>query len=200
MYNIYDISDRRGHQQSQLQQQHPLEEQLHPEEQLEAADSTAVKALRLLTPATACSAAISLILAISTPCWLYTEERFKNQNRTVMFGKNSSPEYLSKKTISGMWTLCQTKLSGSNYSCGSINYFPVEEYRADDADSTNAIPHAMLNSSGYILVSCIMLLVAEYFCFAGLFIRKNIILIKKKNSRKEKSIYLHIWDNIHTWR
>ena len=40
---------------------------------------------------------------------LYTEERFKNQNRTVLFGKNSSPEYLSKKTISGMWTLCQTK-------------------------------------------------------------------------------------------
>lgn len=31
-------------------------------------------------------------------------------------------------------------VSGSNYTCGSINYFPVEEYRADDADSTNAIP------------------------------------------------------------
>ena len=31
-------------------------------------------------------------------------------------------------------------VSGSNYSCGSINYFPVDAYRPDDADSTNAIP------------------------------------------------------------
>jgi len=39
-----------------------------------------------------------------------------------------------------------------------------------------------------------MLLVAEYFCFAGLFIRKNIILIKKKSSRVQ-TVCFHFKNN-----
>ena len=31
-------------------------------------------------------------------------------------------------------------MGDSNFSCYSIEYFPREEYRPDDADSTNAIP------------------------------------------------------------
>ncbi len=39
---------------------------------------------------------------------LATEEKFRNNNRTVLFGNNASPEFLLKQTISGMWVICQT--------------------------------------------------------------------------------------------
>ena len=88
---------------------------------------------------------------------LYTKENMKNRNRTIVFGPNIEPEYLSKLTTSGLWVICIThrKLTlkslttfttkfvsagSTNYSCIPINYFPKEKYRPDDQDSTMAIP------------------------------------------------------------
>ena len=40
---------------------------------------------------------------------LHTEEKMKNYNRTIKFGPGSQPEFYSKKTTSGLWTICVSK-------------------------------------------------------------------------------------------
>ena len=40
---------------------------------------------------------------------LHTEEKMKNYNRTIKFGPDSQPEFFSKKTTSGLWTICVSR-------------------------------------------------------------------------------------------
>ena len=40
---------------------------------------------------------------------LHTEELLRNSNRTVRFGPASQPEFLAKRTSSGLWQLCYSR-------------------------------------------------------------------------------------------
>ena len=85
----------------------------------------------------------------------------KNYNRTIKFGPESQPEFYSKKTTSGLWTICVSKgistplqllyhlgtatytfisVKSENFTCRPISYFPQEKYQPDDQDSTHAMP------------------------------------------------------------
>ena len=88
----------------------------------------------------------------------------KNYNRTIKFGPESQPEFYSKKTTSGLWTICVSKgistltllqplyhskgtatytfisAKSENFTCRPISYFPQEKYQPDDQDSTHAMP------------------------------------------------------------
>jgi len=90
----------------------------------------------------------------------------KNYNRTIKFGPESQPEFFSKKTTSGLWTICVSKVGNENLTCSSISYFPQEKYQPDDQDSTHAIPYSARNSAIYFILSFIFLLIGEFFCFA----------------------------------
>jgi len=125
------------------------------------------RCLNLVTPALAVLAVICLVVALITPNWLYTDEKMKNRNRSIVFGPNMEPEYLSKLTSSGLWVLCETQLGSTNFTCIPINYFPQDKYRPDDQDSTNAIPYTARKSSAYFLFSFILMLNGEFFCFTG---------------------------------
>jgi len=124
--------------------------------------------LNLLTPIAAASALACLALALATPNWLYTEEQIRNRNRTVKFGPGSQPEFLGKRTSSGLWLLCYTQPGGGNFSCRGIDYFPTETYRPDPQDSTGAIPYTAARSCLYFLPCGLLLLVATYCCLAGI--------------------------------
>ena len=124
----------------------------------------------------------------------------KNRNRSIVFGPNMEPEYLSKMTTSGLWVVCVThckfrlkinpisqrlfSVGSTNFTCIPINYFPIDKYRPDDQDSTNAIPcekylksrtstiklfvlDTARKSSSYFLFSFILMLNGEFFCFTG---------------------------------
>ena len=130
--------------------------------------------LKLVTTTLSTLSLCSIILALATQNWsdnifffsvsipvyiyrLFTEEKMKNRNRTIMFGQNSQPEYLVKKTKSGLFSICSTKrkfLSCQNgflkvglvtagltkFSCSYIDYFPSTPYSPNENDSTNTIP------------------------------------------------------------
>jgi len=87
----------------------------------------------------------------------------KNYNRTIKFGPDSQPEFHTKRTTSGLWIICISKVGDHNLSCSPINYFPVDKYRPDDQDSTHAIPYSARNSSTYFILSFIFLLTGEFF-------------------------------------
>ena len=71
--------------------------------------SRSLRTFHVLSPLSAASALLSLLVSMCTPDWLRTEEKMPNHNRTVLFGPDKSPEYLPKLTKSGLFTLCATQ-------------------------------------------------------------------------------------------
>lgn len=66
----------------------------------------AIRLLRLLTPLSASLAFITVAIGLVTSHWLYSEEKMSNPK----FNRTGDPEleYISKFTVSGLWTLCYT--------------------------------------------------------------------------------------------
>jgi hypothetical protein len=66
----------------------------------------AIRLLRLLTPLSASMAFVTVAIGLVTGHWLYSEEKMSNPK----FNRTGDPEleYLSKFTVSGLWTLCYT--------------------------------------------------------------------------------------------
>lgn len=66
----------------------------------------AIRVLRWLTPVSASVAFVTIAVGLTTSSWLYSEEKMPNPK----FNRTGDPEleYLSKFTVSGLWTLCYT--------------------------------------------------------------------------------------------
>ncbi|KAJ8871998.1 hypothetical protein PR048_028338 [Dryococelus australis] len=62
----------------------------------------AVTCLWLLTPLTATLSLVILCVAMTTNQWLHTEEKMANPG----YNGTGEKDYLSKITVSGLWTLC----------------------------------------------------------------------------------------------
>lgn len=76
----------------------------------------AIRLLRLLTPLSASMAFVTVAIGLVTGHWLYSEEKMSNPK----FNRTGDPEleYLSKFTVSGLWTLCYT-----NRTTFRLNHF-----------------------------------------------------------------------------
>ena len=64
----------------------------------------AVTCLWILTPLSATVSLIIVCIAMTTNHWLHTEEKMNNPN----YNGTGEKDYLSKYTVSGLWTLCYT--------------------------------------------------------------------------------------------
>lgn len=66
----------------------------------------AIRLLRLLTPLSASLAFVTVAIGLVTGHWLYSEEKMSNPK----FNRTGDPEleFISKFTVSGLWTLCYT--------------------------------------------------------------------------------------------
>jgi len=76
----------------------------------------AIRLLRILTPLAASLALITVALGLVTTHWLFSEEKMINPK----FNRTGDPEleFLSKFTVSGLWTLCYT-----NRTSGLVSTF-----------------------------------------------------------------------------
>jgi hypothetical protein len=63
-----------------------------------------VRCLRVVTPAAASLSLAVVSVAVSTSQWLLTEEKMPNPH----YNGSGDNDYLSKHTVSGLWTLCFT--------------------------------------------------------------------------------------------
>ena len=64
----------------------------------------AVTSLWILTPLSATLSLVIVCIAMTTNHWLHTEEKMNNPN----YNGTGEKDYLSKYTVSGLWTLCYT--------------------------------------------------------------------------------------------
>uniref|UniRef100_A0A0P5RW56 Voltage-dependent calcium channel gamma-5 subunit n=1 Tax=Daphnia magna TaxID=35525 RepID=A0A0P5RW56_9CRUS len=127
----------------------------------------AIRLLRLMTPLSASLAFVTVAIGLVTSHWLYSEEKMSNPK----FNRTGDPEleYLSKFTVSGLWTLCYTNPGETERFCFNIDYFPTEEYSPDPNDSTLSIPYAVLRSAPFFLMATALLVIGEIACFLGHF-------------------------------
>lgn len=63
-----------------------------------------VTCLWIITPLAAACSVASVAIAILTNQWLHTDEKMKNP----AYNGTGERDYLSKLTVSGLWTLCYT--------------------------------------------------------------------------------------------
>ncbi|XP_068230006.1 uncharacterized protein stg1 [Palaemon carinicauda] len=123
-----------------------------------------VHILWLGTTIAACLSGVTVLTALSIDAWLKSEEKILNPSYR---NGSSKVEFLSKKTKSGIFTLCTTEVGKSEFQCHKIDYFPTEEYSPDPNDSTMAIPHTVLKSVGFFLTAVVLLTLAEILCISG---------------------------------
>lgn len=66
----------------------------------------AIRLLRFMTPISATVAFVTVAVGLVTSAWLFSEEKMVNPK----FNRTGDPEleFLSKFTVSGLWTLCFT--------------------------------------------------------------------------------------------
>lgn len=64
---------------------------------------------RVFVPAAMLASVVVLLAAALTKDFFRMEEKMPNENRTVLFGPNKSPEYLIKQSISGLFQICFTE-------------------------------------------------------------------------------------------
>ncbi|XP_037074440.1 voltage-dependent calcium channel gamma-3 subunit-like [Pollicipes pollicipes] len=124
-----------------------------------------VRWLRWIAPGTALISLTLVAVAMATPAWLSTTERFPN-----------GTEVLEKETYSGLWFICFTPLGSRQFECHPIDYFPREYYSPDATDSTMAIPNAVITTGPFLFAGAAVLLTAE-ICYAvgHLFRRRRLL-------------------------
>ncbi|KAK9500370.1 hypothetical protein O3M35_001649 [Rhynocoris fuscipes] len=66
--------------------------------------SRSLDLLTVLSPLTAILSLVIVSVAISTNCWLHTEEKMPNPG----YNGTGDNQYLPKITVSGLWSLCFT--------------------------------------------------------------------------------------------
>jgi hypothetical protein len=64
----------------------------------------AITCLWILTPLATTISLVIVCIAMTTNQWLHTEEKMNNPN----YNGTGERDYLSKYTVSGLWTLCYT--------------------------------------------------------------------------------------------
>ncbi|XP_017782755.1 PREDICTED: voltage-dependent calcium channel gamma-8 subunit [Nicrophorus vespilloides] len=117
----------------------------------------------ILTPLAATVSLVVILLAIFTNQWLHTEEKMHNPS----YNGTGDRDFLSKMTVSGLWTLCFTNPGETLYECIRIDYFTNEEYSPDPNDSTMAIPYAVTRSILFFASATCLLFAAYCCCIAG---------------------------------
>ncbi|XP_063886327.1 voltage-dependent calcium channel gamma-5 subunit-like isoform X2 [Scylla paramamosain] len=123
-----------------------------------------VQVLWVGTGAAAGVSGVSLLAALVGGSWLVSTERLYNP---AFRNGSSKVEYLTRRTVSGLFTLCVTEVGRTELRCSRIDYFPSETYSPDPSDATAAIPYAVLRSCGFFLSAAGLLLAAEVLCVGG---------------------------------
>ncbi|XP_037570766.1 voltage-dependent calcium channel gamma-7 subunit [Dermacentor silvarum] len=131
-----------------------------------------VRALRVLTPASALASLVANAIALCSNSWLHSTELMPNPS----YNGSGDREQLAKNTVSGLWKICFNEPGKSDMNCVMIDYFPKEEYSPDPNDSTMAIPYAVKRASAFILISALVLVVGELLCFLGHLFRRGRVL------------------------
>ncbi|XP_077526853.1 stargazin-like protein [Haemaphysalis longicornis] len=131
-----------------------------------------VRALRVLTPASALASLVANAIALCSNSWLHSTELMPNP----FYNGSGDREQLAKNTVSGLWKMCFNEPGKSDMHCVLIDYFPKEEYSPDPNDSTMAIPYAVKRASAFILISALVLVVGELLCFLGHLFRRGRVL------------------------
>ncbi|KAF5270545.1 hypothetical protein FQR65_LT05443 [Abscondita terminalis] len=78
----------------------------------------AISCLWVLTPLAATVSILVVLVAMLTNQWLHTEEKMNNPS----YNGTGEKDYLSKCTISGLWMLCFTNLSGNVPIASALHY------------------------------------------------------------------------------
>ena len=66
---------------------------------------TTLSCLWILTPLAATLSVLVILVAVFTNHWMHTEEKMSNPS----YNGTGEKDYLSKMTVSGLWTLCFTQ-------------------------------------------------------------------------------------------
>ncbi|XP_054282129.1 voltage-dependent calcium channel gamma-4 subunit-like [Macrosteles quadrilineatus] len=125
--------------------------------------SVGLTVLHLVTPVVAVVTLLMVSVAVASSCWLVTEEFMLNPE----YNGTGDRDYLPKRTVSGLWQLCQTYPGDTELDCSNIDYFPKEEYSPDPNDSTMAIPYAVTRAAVFFVSASLLLLCGELCCLCG---------------------------------
>ncbi|RZF45485.1 hypothetical protein LSTR_LSTR009356 [Laodelphax striatellus] len=128
-------------------------------------------ALWLVTPLLALFSLVIVCVAMWTDQWLLTEEKMPNP----AYNGSGGHEYLSKITVSGLWTICTNDPGEKDMHCTFIEYFSKEEYSPDPNDSTMAIPYAVTRSAFFFILATLLLFFGEFSCLYGQLMRRRRI-------------------------
>ncbi|XP_046660244.1 voltage-dependent calcium channel gamma-5 subunit [Homalodisca vitripennis] len=132
----------------------------------------AVTCLWILTPLTASLSLVIVVVAMTTNCWLVTEESMLNPR----YNGTGDRDYLPKRTVSGLWIICANNPGENEMHCTNIEYFSKEEYSPDPNDSTMAIPYAVTRSAIFFVSASLLLLCGEFCCLCGHLARHRRLL------------------------
>ncbi|XP_013792024.1 voltage-dependent calcium channel gamma-5 subunit-like [Limulus polyphemus] len=135
--------------------------------------SLSTRVLQVLTPLTAALSLVVQSIALCSNTWFHSEELMKNPQ----YNGSGDSEFLSKFTVSGLWSICYTDPGKLDMRCTYIDYFPKEEYSPDPNDSTMSIPYAMKRAATFIFLSSFTLTAGELLFLLGQFIKKYRVLI-----------------------
>ncbi|XP_026317620.1 uncharacterized protein LOC113228503 [Hyposmocoma kahamanoa] len=134
-----------------------------PSPTLVAQINSSVACLWLLTPISAGTAVVAVLVAVSTNNWLHTEENMLSSS----FNGTGKHTLVAKHTISGLWRICHTDPGSTVYRCWDIPYFPLSQYTPDPIDSTNAIPYVVTRSAAPLLLAVLTQAVGALCCVLG---------------------------------
>ncbi|XP_061377383.1 voltage-dependent calcium channel gamma-7 subunit isoform X1 [Danaus plexippus] len=124
---------------------------------------SSVACLWLLTPLSAGTAVVAVLIAVTTNNWLHTQENMLNPSPN----ETGKYEILAKHTVSGLWRICYTDPGSTVYRCLDIPYFPLSQYAPDPSDSTNAIPYVVTRSAIPLLLAVLTQAVGALCCVLG---------------------------------
>ncbi|XP_073944727.1 stargazin-like protein isoform X1 [Choristoneura fumiferana] len=136
---------------------------LPPSPTLVAQIDSSVACLWLLTPLSAGTAVVAVLVAVTTNNWLHTEENMLNPS----YNGTGRHSLVAKHTVSGLWRLCHTDPGSSVFRCVDIPYFPLSRYAPDPIDSTNAIPYVVTRSAAPLLLAVLTQAFGALCCVLG---------------------------------
>ncbi|XP_044760053.1 uncharacterized protein LOC123317538 [Coccinella septempunctata] len=127
--------------------------------------------LWVLTPLVATVSVLVVFLSMATNQWLHTEEKMNNP----AYNGTGEKEFLSKFTISGLWTFCFTNPGEIFYHCNRIDYFSKERYSPDPADSALAIPYTVTRTVIFFIFASLLLSTAYVFSIMGQCVKNRTV-------------------------
>ncbi|XP_021192321.3 voltage-dependent calcium channel gamma-4 subunit isoform X1 [Helicoverpa armigera] len=134
-----------------------------PSPTLVAQIDSSVACLWLLTPLSAGTAVVAVLVAVSTNNWLHTQENMLNPS----YNGTGRHDLVAKQTVSGLWRICHTDPGSTVFRCLDIPYFPLSQWQPDPSDSTNAIPYVVTRSAAPLLLAVFTQAVGALCCVLG---------------------------------